>query len=785
MFTNVDECIDFISSIVYEKVFLFVSISVARQLVPLIHDLLQLVYIYVYTTSDVHIHQTTWMKDFPIVRVGNQHELLEQLQRDIKSLQTNASPFSLCWTEAATNHSIQNLNIQHASFQWNQLLLAALRQLPQNDRSKQDIIDECKAQYQNNTSVLKQIEEFEKSYRSELAIWWYTRDCFLYKMINRALRTEDIDIIFKFRFFITDLYNQLSDLHKQSKSERSNLLILYRGQRLTSNELKVLKSNINCIISMNTFLSATTNLDVALMFAGNGSERPLIESVLFQITIDVNQSDQPVADISQLGYMKDEDEVLLSMSMLFRVNVICEVDNSVWKVELLSINETDIELNGYHKYMKKNIEKDSDPLLNFGSLLFQMGLYDKEEKYYLMVLAEGTNECGAVYNNLGVCYYHKRNYRRALDYYNKALNHYAMENLDEDPCCTQTYNNIGLIYKVEGNYKEAQSFYQKALKIHEKNPTKNVIGYVQTLTGLGHIYEAQNAYNQALTLYLQALDIVHTQRPENYFGEGDIHHHIGTIYFVLGRYDESISTLIKALRISQTLLPNNHPVKIGILIDIGLVYGQKAEYDQALNYYRQAHNVLIKQKIVNHIQLATLYNNIGIIYSKKDEYSLALEYHYKSLEIREQFASQCANTIANSCLNISIVYIKMKNYHEGIKLAEKGIATIRQSQCPDHIDLGIFYNNLGTAYQDMRDFKQALHYFQLSLDIKYRYYPSNHSSIGTTLDNISYLYLLTGDISTSLYYQQQALKIFEQSLGINHPTTINCRTYLELLQSFD
>jgi hypothetical protein len=50
------------------------------------------------------------------------------------------------------------------------------------------------------------IDEFEMDYSSENALWWYSRDSFLYGMLNKALRTQDIDTLFLFRFFIRDIY---------------------------------------------------------------------------------------------------------------------------------------------------------------------------------------------------------------------------------------------------------------------------------------------------------------------------------------------------------------------------------------------------------------------------------------------------------------------------------------------------------------------------------------------------------------------------------------------------
>jgi hypothetical protein len=46
-----------------------------------------------------------------------------------------------------------------------------------------------------------------QTYTSETAIRWYSRDSFLFKLLNQALRTENINDILKFRLFVHDLFN--------------------------------------------------------------------------------------------------------------------------------------------------------------------------------------------------------------------------------------------------------------------------------------------------------------------------------------------------------------------------------------------------------------------------------------------------------------------------------------------------------------------------------------------------------------------------------------------------
>ncbi len=52
-------------------------------------------------------------------------------------------------------------------------------------------------------SIQGQIDQFAREHRSEKAICWYSKQSFVYKLINKALRTEYMDLLYKFRFFIS------------------------------------------------------------------------------------------------------------------------------------------------------------------------------------------------------------------------------------------------------------------------------------------------------------------------------------------------------------------------------------------------------------------------------------------------------------------------------------------------------------------------------------------------------------------------------------------------------
>ncbi|CAF4563423.1 unnamed protein product, partial [Didymodactylos carnosus] len=260
-----------------------------------------------------------------------------------------------------------------------------LLRMPKSDESKMEMLTECESYYRDNDQELEKINDFRLNYSSDAAVWWYTRDSFVYRLLNKALRTRDIDIIFKFRFFITDLYRQLQKEHSKFMelfTDDEYFLTVYRGQYLKADELHELKDNIGGLISMNTFTSTTCKEDVASMLAGDGSLSPILESILFEIQINTSIDTKPYANIKELSVMKDEDEVLFSIGTIFRIESVEKPTGSgIWSVKLLLTSEGDEHYKVLSEHMRE--ETDQSPDLNrLGYLLREMGEYAKAERYF-------------------------------------------------------------------------------------------------------------------------------------------------------------------------------------------------------------------------------------------------------------------------------------------------------------------------------------------------------------------------------------------------------------------
>jgi hypothetical protein len=244
-----------------------------------------------------------------------------------------------------------------AAFLRFQLLIDMILRLDHTDYAKDEMLELCREKFASNSAELTKIDVFEKTYMAKNAITWYTKDCFLHRLLNEALRSESIDLIVKLRYFIHDLHNQLAELHSdllRSLLPSQRILKLYRGLRMTMAELEKFRQNETNFVSTNSFLSTTRDHQAALFFAGEGKVEDPEISVIYEIFVDTTIAHSvPFAEIEYKSIYMDEDEVLFSMAAVFRIGKTEKKADRLWQIELTLTPPTEEHWNILTAHLKK------------------------------------------------------------------------------------------------------------------------------------------------------------------------------------------------------------------------------------------------------------------------------------------------------------------------------------------------------------------------------------------------------------------------------------------------
>ncbi|CAF1182076.1 unnamed protein product [Rotaria sordida] len=284
------------------------------------------------------------------------------------------------------------------------------------EQAKKDFIQFWRNEYKNNKAKAKYIAEFELQYSPESSIWWYSRECFLYEMLNWSLRTLDGETIIKMGFFLADLHRQIDSLHKQQVSlYHGKIFEVFRGQGLSTVDFDKLKKNKGGLISFNNFLSTSTDEAASLAFAESAIEKSALE--FYEKALKTREKALPP-------------------------------------------NHPDLATS-YN---------------NIGSVYDDMGDYSKalefhEKSYQIFEKALPPNHPSLAisYGNIGQVYKNMGDYSKALEFYEKSLKIREKALPPNHSSLATSYNNIGVAYFGKGDYSKALSFLEKALAIRQKS----------------------------------------------------------------------------------------------------------------------------------------------------------------------------------------------------------------------------------------------------------------------------------------------------------------------------
>ncbi|CAF3117210.1 unnamed protein product [Rotaria socialis] len=253
-----------------------------------------------------------------------------------------------------------------------QLFYRTLTCLPRNSEAKQQMIQACKKYCDGNTIEMEFIDAFENNYRSEYAIGWYLKRSFLYKLINKALRTHDIDFLCMFRFFIDDLTENLQREHKKSLSLKDKMLDVYRGVKFRKEEFDNLKENRRKLIFTNGYFSTSMSKEFELNMALTRTTKIDVVSVLFHIQCHIEQIHENVlfANINQLNGRQYHQLVLFDCNTCFQIESI-EKHSTLYIIKM-NLSNPGQQITKDCIELIQNEPEETNLSIHFGRLFFDL-----------------------------------------------------------------------------------------------------------------------------------------------------------------------------------------------------------------------------------------------------------------------------------------------------------------------------------------------------------------------------------------------------------------------------
>jgi tetratricopeptide (TPR) repeat protein len=715
--------------------------------------------------------------------------------------------------------STRDLSKESATFLWLKLFRDIFVELPLDKYAKTDMISKLKEYYHNNNKQLKLIDEFNRNYKSKDALRWYTGQPFIYKQLNRALRTENIEQLHTFRFFIADLCSSIIEEHQFIKEYFENIT-LYRGLTMSITEFEKLKDNVGKLISTNGFLSTSRSKDVAKIFVGGPIENK--QNIFFEIECNIDKLQDAIvfADIARFSKYPEEKEVLFDLGATFEILSINKDESDCWLVHLKA---TDIGEKISQEYIQSNRRemKGESGAFAFAGLLAEMGDYTQALSFYERLLYNDSGEDKAwIFNGIGTIYSGRRDFDKAIENlshayelmikaepqrveestivlnnlgnlftskgeYDKAIIHFLealmnrrrlfgdqLFNLDADIMC-----NIGTVYFLEGkDYDISLDYYLKAFEIQETCYPSNHVIIANALHNIANCYLKKEDYDQSLKYFNDCLAIRKQILPPEHVDLASTLANMGTVYCKMGKMDESLGCFTKSLKIYETIFPNGHPNTSICLTNVGHFYHSQDNYDEALKYFEKAFemNELFLSTI--HSDIAGNLINIANVLIDQDKQEEALIYRLLSFVIEEKLYPNGSINMINNLDKIAEIYFQKGEYPRAIAYNLKTLVVIKCLPRNDQIDpvrTANILSNMGMAFMMKGEIDLSLAYHIRALHRRNKIFPDGHSSICSSLTHTATLYHLKGQHILALQYYEKALMMHQKLLPDTYPINYN------------
>ena len=266
----------------------------------------------------------------------------------------------------------------------------------------------------------------------------------------------------------------------------------------------------------------------------------------------------------------------------------------------------------------------------------QLGLTYSEKGVELALKIDDKKGLASNYNAVGVCYFQKAQYTKALEYYFKTLA--IAEEIGLTSRIGKAYANIGRIYFIQLNLEKSNEYYRKALEIAERY--NDTIAIVQHLINLGGLYLVSDSLDVAINFYNRAE--------------------------ILSEKQNFIEGITKATS------------------NLGVIFERKGKYDRAYENFKQSYELYTKMNnkfgiLSSNINFADLF--LKLIESPNEAQKYQNFKEFKTDKLKFNFLKFSSMSIKlgnelNALRELTIVYKNLSAYYKNTKNWEKAFESI-------------------------------------------------------------------------------------------------------------
>lgn len=774
-FTTVADCTQYLNRVKTEKLLMIISNELLPGIWPRIRSMSQIQSIYIISDNgekQAEIQSEKIKGIFP-----NAEPICGSVKRDNIPYEQDSLVMSVIPSNKYNRKELKRLN--RIFIYWMMVKTIVVNTNYERDAHKdalKNLVAFSRQQYFNNQTELKIIDEFEQNYHQHPPIWWYTRNCFISSMLNRAFQSQDTEIIYRMAFFLKDMHQNLEQVQTRTLKTNQLPVLVYKSHNVSSEDFEKIKEIKGHLLSFNNFITADSNYDAALSLARRAQTAGSGIGLIFRIEVDSKYTSSPFASLLNLSFAPEQGKsFLFYFHSIFRIIDMKPLEERVWQIELTLTAHNDDHLRNLTELLKEETQ-GSTAWLKLPDLMVTVGDYEQAKDLYYTIL-QLTPESDAlrmaqIYNELGNIDEVLGDYASALAYYQKAIE-IRQQNLPANHrSLSVSYNNIGEAQRQLGDYFGALSTHQKTLAMKRQILQPDHLSMATTYNNIALANESLGEFNAALECHLRALAIKQKTLPADHQELGTAYNNIGDLQRSMGNYQEALGYLEKALSIRLKKYSPQDP-SLGVPYNnLGLVHRELGDYPKALSYLEKSLDIKLKTHPPLHPSITVTYNNIGDINQQIGQYNDALAAYQKALDIQLKAFSENHPEVATTYNNIGAAHQALGQYKTALSFYENAVRIRLKTLPPQHPALGTCYNNIGHLYQLMGDYNTALEYYQKTLKLQEKSLRRFHPSLAATFNNLADVHRKLDNPSKALTFYKKSLDIKKKNFPADHPSLI-------------
>ena len=509
---------------------------------------------------------------------------------------------------------------------------------------------------------------------------------------------------------------------------------------------------------------------MAKIYAGEGEHRSNRWSVLVRINVDTDLESTIFAHVDQISFMRDEREVLFSLSAVFKiVEVYKDVDGNRWVVCLEATDEGRENFAEYGRLLRHDAE-ETNIHVTFGSLIVSMGKYEKACAYFDTLakrLPAGDIDLqGAIRQRHGRALFFMGNYQKSFEIISEGLDLYRRADVStENSGYLRLQFNLANVYMFTGRLDDALELYEKVLNHQQKIFKSDHRHIAESFCGISWAHQRKQNYNLALRYCERGLDIFQRTLPSNHPTILKALVSLGGLLETSGQWDAAYDELKQALDTCRRFLPDDHPYIADLLRYVGGIHVNRGDIDIAFDYYQRVLQIREKNFPNGHIMIASLLTIIADLHRLRKEFEQAIVLHEHSDELRAQL-SPPGTPIHKHVFGL--IYLDRGDTPKAIECFqltyEIRIKESGKQSAAAHRTLSC----LATAYSHHGDLELSLKTFEEVLFEQQQSFREGHPDIGVTLHHMGSNFRRMKNDARAMGCYRESVKVLKRFMGRTH-----------------